>query len=294
MESLREGTVKATRKPPWVLSAARAPAAGDDVRRALRDLGIATVCESARCPNRGECFSAGTATFLILGAVCTRRCPFCAVPKGRPAGCDPDEPQAVAEAVRRLGLGHVVVTSVTRDDLADGGAAVFAAVVRAVRAACPGARVELLVPDFAGQAAALGTVLAAAPDVLGHNVETVPRLYARVRPAASYERSLELLRRARVLAPGVPTKTGLMLGLGEDEEEVVQVCRDLASAGCSSLTIGQYLQPSRSHLPVERYRTPGEFAELAARGRAAGIPRVVAGPLVRSSYRAAALFEGRA
>jgi lipoic acid synthetase len=280
------------RKPAWVLPVSPGPGAGDPVRRTLRALGLATVCESARCPNRGECFGAGTATFLILGERCTRRCGFCAVAKGAPAPPDPAEPQAVAAAVRRLGLGYAVVTSVTRDDLPDGGAGQFAATIRAIREAAPGVPVEVLVPDFAGAAGALETVLAAGPAVLNHNLETVPRLYPRVRPAAEYGRSLALLRGAVAAAPGIPAKSGLMVGLGEQFDEVVGVMRDLAAAGVSALTVGQYLQPTLASLPVERYWHPEEFAALAAAGRAAGIARVSAGPLVRSSYRARELQAG--
>jgi lipoyl synthase len=274
------------RKPAWVLPTARDPAGAHGVRRLMRELGLATVCESARCPNRGECLGEGTATFLILGDVCTRRCGFCAVAKGEPGPPDPAEPEAVAEAVRRLGLKYAVVTSVTRDDLPDSGAAQVAATIRAIRAAVPEVPVEVLVPDFAGAAGALETVLAARPAVLNHNLETVPRLYPRVRPGAVYERSLRLLRRSREIAPVTPTKSGLMVGLGEEIEEVVAVMRELAAAGVAALTIGQYLQPGRGNLPVERYRRPEEFAALEEAGRAVGIARVAAGPLVRSSYRA--------
>ena len=314
------------RKPAWVFPKPYDFAGGHEVRRLMRELRLATVCEAARCPNRGECLGAGTATFLILGEVCTRRCGFCAITKGTPGPPDPDEPAAVAEAVRCLGLAYAVVTSVTRDDLADGGASQFAATIRAIRtinselpqnkgtdaftaypspgldmtvpSPSPGQRgedcaradlvppVEVLIPDFAGAAGALETILAAGPSVLNHNIETVPRLYPRVRPLADYARSLALLRRAREIAPAIPTKSGLMVGLGEEIDEVVAVMRDLAAAGVSVLTIGQYLQPSRESLPVERYRHPEEFAALAEAGRAAGIARVTAGPLVRSSYRA--------
>jgi len=279
------------RKPPWVFPKPHDIAAGQDVSRLLRELRLTTVCESARCPNRGECFGAGTATFLILGEVCTRRCGFCAIAKGAPGSPDPDEPVAVAAAVHRLGLGYAVVTSVTRDDLADGGAAQFAATIRAIRA-LPVPSVEVLIPDFAGVAGSLETVLAAGPAVLNHNVETVPRLYPRVRPGAGYERSLALLRRSREIAPGIPTKSGLMVGLGERIEELVGVMRDLAAVGVAALTIGQYLQPGRGNLPVERFRRPEEFAALEEAGRAAGIARVTAGPLVRSSYRARHVFGG--
>jgi len=294
-------------KPSWVFPKPSAFAAGHEVRRLMRELRLATVCVSARCPNRGECFGAGTATFLILGEVCTRRCGYCAVPKGSPGSPDPDEPAAVAEAVRRLGLAYAVVTSVTRDDLTDGGAGQFAATISAIREVStdrsPVKRadrtmavrvtpVEILIPDFDGAPGALETVLAAGPAVLNHNIETVPRLYPRVRPGAGYERSLALLRRAQELAPAIPTKSGLMVGLGEQLDEVVTVIGDLASAGVSALTIGQYLQPRRESFPVERYWRPEEFAALEAAGRAAGIARVAAGPLVRSSYRAGQMFSG--
>jgi lipoic acid synthetase len=292
-------------KPAWVLPRRRNPGAGHEVRRLARGLGLATVCEAARCPNRGECLGAGTATLLILGEVCTRRCGFCAIAKGSPGPPDPSEPEAVAEAVRRLGLSYAVVTSVTRDDLPDGGAGQFAATIRAIRRAssdrplAPGGSsakaagetpVEVLVPDFAGKPGALEAVLAAGPAVLNHNLETVPRLFARVRPGASYEGSLELLRRSRATAPDVATKSGLMVGLGEVFDEVVAVMRDLAAAGVSSLTVGQYLRPGRGSLPVERYWRPEEFAVLECAGRAEGIARVSAGPLVRSSYRARELY----
>jgi len=314
------------RKPSWVFPKPYDFAGGHAVRRLMRELHLATVCESARCPNRGECLGAGTATFLILGEVCTRRCGFCAIAKGAPGPPDPGEPAAVAEAVRRLGLAYAVVTSVTRDDLADGGAGQFAATIAAIRGINPqtpphgglsglavrpapgqtdgfrfssqeqkaesSARaglapsVEVLIPDFDGAPEALETVLAAGPAVLNHNVETVPRLYPQVRPLADYPRSLALLRLAREIAPAIPTKSGLMVGFGERFDEVVAVMRDLAAAGVRSLTIGQYLQPDRESLPVERYWLPEEFDALAAAGRAAGLGRVTAGPLVRSSYRA--------
>lgn len=293
------------RKPPWVLPEPHDSAGGHAVRQVMRELRLATVCESARCPNRGECFGAGTATFLILGEVCTRRCGFCAIANGLPAPPDPDEPAAVAAAARRLGLAYAVVTSVTRDDLADGGASHFAATISALRLSgqhtsgeeentaseARGTPVEVLVPDFAGADKALETVLAAGPAVLNHNIETVPRLYPCVRPGAGYERSLTLLRRAREIAPAIPTKSGLMVGFGERIDEVAAVLRDLAAAGISALTIGQYLQPGRESLPVERYWLPEEFVALEEAGRAAGIARVAAGPLVRSSYRARHLFN---
>jgi lipoic acid synthetase len=278
------------RKPRWVFPRAVPIAGGHEVRKLLRDLKVSTVCESARCPNRGECFGERTATFLLLGRSCTRRCGFCAVHKGCPEAPDPGEPGAVAEAVRRLGLDFVVVTSVTRDDLPDGGAAVFAEVVGEIRRRNPGACVEVLVPDFGGRAGALERVLAAAPEVLNHNVETVPRLYPAVRPGADYGRSVDLLRRAAEVLP--VTKSGMMLGLGEEREEVMEVMRDLARAGCRSLTLGQYLQPTRENLAVSRYLEPREFADLAREGRKTGIERVVAGPLVRSSYHAGEIYAG--
>ena len=274
------------RKPSWVFPRSFDFAGGHDVRRLMRELGLATVCESARCPNRGECLGSGTATFLILGEVCTRRCGFCAIATGLPAQPDPGEPAAVAAAVRRLGLSYAVVTSVTRDDLADGGAGQFAATISAIRELCPAPPVEVLIPDFAGKPGALEMVLAAGPAVLNHNLETVPRLYPRVRPGADYARSLALLRRARAAAPAIPAKSGLMVGFGERRDEVVAVMNDLAASGVSVLTIGQYLQPGRESLPVERYWRPEEFAALEEAGRGAGLARVTAGPLVRSSYRA--------
>ena len=294
-------TMPAMRKPAWVFPKPYDFAGGHEVRLLMRELGLATVCESARCPNRGECLGSGTATFLILGEVCTRRCGFCAIAKGQPGEPNPDEPAAVAAAVRRLGLAYAVVTSVTRDDLADGGASQFAATISAIRAG-PGDRsparaegrataareipVEVLIPDFAGAPGTLETVLAAGPAVLNHNLETVPRLYPRVRPGADYSRSLALLRRSRAFDPALPTKSGFMVGFGEQIDEVVAVMRDLAAAGVSSLTIGQYLQPGRESLPVERYWHPEEFDALEKAGRAAGIAQVTAGPLVRSSYQA--------
>jgi lipoic acid synthetase len=278
------------RKPRWVFPRAVPIAGGHEVRKLLRDLKVSTVCESARCPNRGECFGDRTATFLILGRSCTRRCGFCAVHKGCPEAPDPGEPGAVAEAVRRLELDFVVVTSVTRDDLPDGGAAVFAEVIGEIRRRNPGARVEVLVPDFGGRAGSLERVLAAAPEVLNHNVETVPRLYPAVRPGADYGRSVDLLRRAAEVLP--VTKSGMMLGLGEEREEVMGVMRDLARAGCRSLTLGQYLQPTRENLAVSRYLEPREFEDLACEGRKTGIERVVAGPLVRSSYHAGEIYAG--
>jgi lipoic acid synthetase len=252
----------------------------------LRASGLHTVCEEARCPNIGECFQNGTATFLILGDVCTRACAFCAVTSGRPARLDLAEPLRVARAASCLGLRHAVVTSVTRDDLPDGGASVFAATIRAIRRLSPGTSVEVLISDFQGSRQAMAAVMAAGPDILNHNVETVPRLYRRVRPKAVYGRSLELLARAREMDGDVITKSGLMVGLGEEHEELLAVMADLLAAGCDVLTIGQYLQPTPRHRPVARYYHPDEFAELARAGRRLGFRHVEAGPLVRSSYHA--------
>jgi lipoic acid synthetase len=279
------------RKPRWLYPRANGIGAGHEVRTLLRGLGLSTVCESARCPNRGECFSRRTATFLILGKTCTRRCGFCAVAKGEPSGPDPGEAVSVAEAVCRLKLDFAVVTSVTRDDLPDGGASAFGSVLGEIRRRSPGTAVEVLVPDFGGDAASLETVLEAGPEVLNHNVETVPRLYGRVRPGAAYRRSVELLGRASKRTPATVTKSGMMLGLGEKKEEVIEVMRDLAGAGCRSLTLGQYLQPSKGNLPVARYLEPREFEEFAAAGLNLGIEQVVAGPLVRSSYRAGRTYR---
>ena len=276
-----------TRRPAWLK--VRLPA-GDNyfaLKRLMRGQALHTVCESARCPNIGECWTHRTATFMILGELCTRRCGFCAVPKGRPGGkVDWGEPERVAEAAVRMGLKYAVVTSVDRDDLKDGGAAIFAQTIEALRRRIPGCKVELLIPDFRGSDEALEVVLRARPDVLNHNVETVPRLYSAARRGAQYERSLRLLRRSREIAPAVPTKSGLMVGLGETLEEVCAVLRDLAAAGVDIVTIGQYLRPSREQLPVARFYTPDEFAALKQEGLRLGIRRVESGPLVRSSYHA--------
>ena len=258
-----------------------------DLKRIMRTLDLHTVCESARCPNMGECWEHGTATFMILGDICTRACGFCAVPSGRPVGPpDEEEPFRVGEAVARLGLRYAVVTSVNRDDQPDGGAHIFARTIEEIRRRVPGCKVEVLIPDFRGDWKALNTVLAARPDVLNHNTETVPRLYRQVRKGAVYERSLELLRRAKTARPETPTKTGLMLGLGEGKEEVLATLRDLAEQGTDILTLGQYLQPTREHLPIVRYVHPDEFAEYKVLGEAMGFKHVEAGPLVRSSYHA--------
>ncbi len=280
-------TARPPRKPAWIR--ARAPTSPEvqRLKRILRAHRLHTVCEEASCPNLGECFGHGTATFMILGDVCTRRCPFCDVAHGRPLPPDPDEPERLAATVAAMGLRYVVVTSVDRDDLRDGGAGHFAACVRALRARCPGIRVELLVPDFRGRLErALEALSEAPPDVMNHNLETVPRLYRTVRPGADYAHSLRLLERFKARHPDVPTKSGLMVGLGETLEEVEQVMRDLRDHGVDMLTVGQYLQPSAHHLPVARYVTPEEFERIASLGRALGFSHVASGPLVRSSYHA--------
>ena len=274
-------------RPRWL----RAPAPVGENYRELKDLigalRLHTVCESAACPNVGECWNQRTATFMILGNVCTRRCGFCAVEKGAPLPVDYDEPQRVAEAVAAMGLRFAVITSVNRDDREDGGAELFALVIRAIRDRVPGCAVEVLVPDFQGSRTALEIVMAARPDVLNHNTETVPRLYRQVRLGARYDRSLDLLAWAKEIAPAAPTKSGLMLGLGETADEVLEVMRDLRRARVDILTIGQYLSPSLRHLPIVRYLSPEEFAEFRRAGQEMGFRHVESGPLVRSSYHAA-------
>jgi lipoic acid synthetase len=252
----------------------------------LRTLNLRTVCEEARCPNIGECFEGLTATFMILGDICTRRCGFCAVTHGRPTGLDRDEPRRVAHAVKVMGLEHAVITSVNRDDLPDGGAAIFAATIREIRHTSLGCTVEVLIPDFKGNLEALHAVLEARPGILNHNTETVPRLYREVRPGARYERSLELLARAKRYDPSMLTKSGLILGFGEEREELLTTMRDLVGVGCDILTLGQYLRPSLNHLPIVRFYHPEEFQELKMLGEAIGFKHVEAGPLVRSSYHA--------
>lgn len=270
--------------------------AGKDLREVediLRHLRLNTVCRSAKCPNRMECFSSRTATFMILGGTCTRDCAFCGVPGGVPDPLDAEEPERVARAAAALGLNHVVVTSVTRDDLPDGGASHFAATVRKVRERLPGATVEVLVPDFRGDLQALGTVLSERPEVFNHNLETVEELYTRVRPQADYRRSLRLLEAARERYTEVRLKSGIMVGLGETREQLRRLFRDLAGTGCDMLTIGQYLRPGKEQLKVERFLAPEEFAELKEEAEEAGIPVVVSAPLVRSSYRAGELLEDK-
>ena len=273
-------------KPDWLKTRAPMGENYHSLKALARSLGLHTVCESAHCPNIGECWNSKTATFMMLGNLCTRRCGFCAVPKGRPDAIDFDEPRRVAEAVASLGLLHAVVTSVNRDDDLLGGARIFAAVIAEIRRQAPVCRVEVLIPDFQGDRQAIRTVVAAGPDVLNHNTETVPRLYRVVRSGARYERSLELLRYSKELRPAGLTKSGVMVGLGEETHELVEVFRDLARAGCDILTIGQYLRPSRDHLPMARLYTPREFAELKAEAHRIGFRHVESGPLVRSSYHA--------
>jgi lipoic acid synthetase len=273
-------------KPEWLK--VRAPGSENYLRlkQLMRGLGLHTVCEEARCPNIGECWHHGTATFMILGDVCTRACGYCAVGHGRPGPIDIDEPQRVADAVRVLDLKYVVITSVDRDDEADGGASIFAETIRLTRSYVPSCRVEVLIPDFKGEAAPLETVLAAGPDVLNHNTETVPRLYRLARSGGKYPRTLELLERSRAFAPNIPTKTGIMVGLGEEHEEILEVFRDLRRVGVQILTIGQYLRPTSAHLPMTRYYAPAEFAELKRIALDMGFGHVESGPLVRSSYHA--------
>ena len=282
-------------RPEWLKVRLNTTGEYEEVRAMMRRLSLVTVCEEARCPNIHECWARErTATFMLMGDICTRHCGFCAVGKGRPGSLDPEEPGRVAEAARELGLSHAVVTSVNRDDLPDGGAAHFAATIRAIRERNPSCTVEVLIPDFQGNWAALEIVLAAGPEILNHNVETVPRLYKRVRPDAVYSQSLELLSRARSYrdARTLPmrTKSGLMVGLGETVEELIAALSELHASGCDIATVGQYLQPYERRLPVERYYTPAEFDSIRERAEAMGFQRVESGPLVRSSYHARRAF----
>ncbi len=283
--------------PAWLMDEVRKAKKGqgreqvNETSGLLEQLRLPTVCDSARCPNRGECFSHGIATFLILGEVCTRRCTFCAVKHGySQKSPDPDEPERLTSAVLELGLKHVVITSVTRDDLLDGGSGHYARVVRELRLRCPGVRIEVLVPDFLGVEESLVTVLDARPDILAHNVETVPRLYQTVRRGADYARSLALLRRSKELAPSIITKSGLMLGLGESETEVESVLKDLAAADCDMITIGRYLAPSLAHTPVRRYVEREEFDSWRQKALEFGFKSAASAPLVRSSYKAPLFF----
>ncbi|HHH36894.1 MAG TPA: lipoyl synthase [Gammaproteobacteria bacterium] len=282
-----EPTRRPSRKPPWIRARGGHGPEVSRLKQVLRRQGLHTVCEEAACPNLGECFGHGTATFMIMGDICTRRCPFCDVAHGRPLPLDPDEPARLAETVRAMGLRYVVITSVDRDDLRDGGASHFAACIRALRQTTPTTRIEILVPDFRGrEARALDTLQADPPDVFNHNLETVPRLYRQARPGADYHGSLRLLEAHKARHPRIPTKSGLMLGLGETRDETEQVLRDLRDHGCDMLTLGQYLQPSRYHLPVARFLPPEEFDSLAETARRMGFSNVASGPMVRSSYHA--------
>jgi len=272
-------------RPEWIKARAPVGEGYERLQGVMRGLGLHTVCEEARCPNIGDCWNRGTATFMILGDVCTRACGFCAVKTGLPRlPPDPREADRVAEAAARMGLRHAVVTSVNRDDQRDGGAGVFAACIRQIRERIPGCTVEVLIPDFKGDAVALQTVLDAAPDILNHNTETVPRLYRQVRPGARFERSLEVLRRAKTA--GLVTKSGIMVGLGEERDEVQETVRRIREAGTDILTVGQYLRPSPEHLPIVRYYAPAEFAEIKLHALGLGYRHVESGPLVRSSYHA--------
>lgn len=281
------------RKPPWLKRRLPTGAAYENVRSLIQNGRLHTVCQEAKCPNIWECFSEKTATFLILGDRCTRDCRFCAVAAGPSGPPDPGEPERVALAAETLGLRYAVITSVTRDDLADGGSGHFAETIRALKKRMPAVLVEVLIPDFQGSKTALETVLSAGPDVLNHNLETVPRLYPEVRPEADYHRSLTLLDRVRASGRGIPSKSGIMLGLGEQDTEIRQVLADLLSVGCTMLTVGQYLQPSRSHLPVTRYVPPEEFDRWKETAKAMGFSEVASAPFVRSSYHAHRLYAGK-
>ena len=274
-------------KPDWLRVKAPQWERVGTVKEILRDLALNTVCEEASCPNIGECFNHGTATFLIMGPACTRACPYCDIDfEKKPKPLDPTEPDRLAEAVRRMRLNHVVITSVNRDDLPDGGASQFIRCIESIRVSSPGTTIEVLIPDLCGNWTALATLLSAKPEVLNHNTETIPRFYRRVRPQGDYARSLELLRQTRQIAPSVYTKSGIMVGLGETDEEVQQVMRDLRSVDCDILTIGQYLQPSQKHLGVQEFVTPAQFEAWREFGEAIGFLQVVSSPLTRSSYHA--------
>lgn len=292
IEDLRQGrnepaapqTGGRPRLPPWFKVRLTQGEDYRDIRRTMDELNLHTICEEARCPNVWECWNNRTATFLILGDICTRRCHYCSVTTGRPQELDRDEPLRVAKAVQQLGLRHAVITSVNRDELPDGGASMFAETIREIRRLIPSCRVEVLIPDFEGNEAALGCVVAFRPDILNHNIETVRRLFPSLRPQGKYDRSIELLRRAKRL--GATTKSGLILGMGETVDEAREVMQDLRAAGCDIMTIGQYLQPTKAHLPIARFYHPDEFAVLREEGLAMGFSHVESGPLVRSSYHA--------
>ena len=281
------------RKPEWIRAKSQGAPEVQRIKQMLRDHDLHTVCEEASCPNLGECFAHGTATFLIMGNICTRRCPFCDVAHGRPDALDENEPNHLAKTIAAMQLKHVVVTSVDRDDLRDGGAAHFSRCISEIRQQSPQTRIEVLVPDFRGRMDVALEILADnPPDIFNHNLESIPRLYKAVRPGSDYQWSLNLIQRFQQMHPDVPTKSGLMLGLGETIEEVKQVMQDLRDHGCRMLTLGQYLQPSRHHLAVERFVSPAEFDELAAAGKAMGFDHVASGPMVRSSYHADLQAQG--
>ncbi|MGD8294044.1 MAG: lipoyl synthase [Desulfobacterales bacterium] len=280
-----------TRKPPWLKQRLPTGPEFEKIKGMISQDRLHTVCQEAGCPNMWECFSHHTATFLIMGSRCTRNCRFCAVAEGPLEPPDPDEPARVADVARQMGLKYVVVTSVTRDDLPDGGARIFAETIMKIRQQIPDVRVEVLIPDFQGSRQALETVLNAHPDVLNHNIETVPRLYAEVRPQADYRRSLELIQRAHAFDDALMTKSGLMLGLGENRKEVSRTLEDMLEAGCRLLTLGQYLQPSKEHLPVKRFIPPEEFDQWRQKALKMGFVEVASGPFVRSSYHARELFQ---
>ena len=283
------------RKPPWIRVKAPSGGAVVELKKLLRRQGLVTVCEEANCPNLAECFTQGTATFMIMGDLCTRRCPFCDVAHGRPKPLDTEEPAKLAATIEKMGLRYVVITSVDRDDLRDGGASHFAECIAAIRSRTADVSVEILVPDFRGRMdVALTNLACATPDTFNHNLETVPRLYRKARPGSDYAWSLSLLKRFKAAHPSIPTKSGIMLGLGETRPQVVEVLEDLRAHDCDMLTLGQYLQPSRHHLAVERYWTPDEFRALGAEARELGFKHVASGPLVRSSYHADLQAAGEA
>ena len=293
MSASEKAVAGEARLPAWARKPGPLTPGARPLRVLLREKGLNTVCEEARCPNLGECFSRGTATFMLLGDRCTRRCGYCSVSTARPEAPDPEEPARVAAAAARMKLRYVVLTSVNRDDLPDGGAVHFAATVRAVRAALPGAAVEVLTPDFKGDREALAALLDAAPEVFNHNIETVPRLFPRLRPQGRYALSLDVLRAARAIQPAQTTKSGLMVGLGETTDEVLEVLRDLRAASVDTVTIGQYLRPTREHEPVHRYYRPEEFAALERAALEVGFPTVYSGVFVRSSFNAEEVFHTR-
>jgi lipoic acid synthetase len=284
-------TSKSGEYPLWLIQKAPDPHLIEKMKGLLDRLSLHTVCESAQCPNQGQCFFSGTATFLIMGDICTRNCSFCGIDKGHPLPLDPLEPENVGRAVTALKLKHVVITSVTRDDLSNGGASHFARTIEAIRLSSPNAVIEVLIPDFQGSLEALKMMIGSGADIIGHNIETVPSLYAKVRPKADYRRSLDILRAIKTMSPDLITKSGLMLGLGERKAEVIAVMEDLRATGCDCLTLGQYLPPSPKHYPLVRYITPQEFDKYRAIGEELGFDCVFSAPLVRSSFRAAEMYE---